>query len=112
MSLITTHILDTMKGRPAQGVPVTVEFRSTFDWTEVGKGETNSDGRITDLLPKDAKLPKGIYRLTFDTAAYFSAQGVKAFYPAVTVAFEIHDHGHTHIPLLLSPFGYTTYRGS
>lgn len=112
MSLITTHVLDTAKGKPANGLPVILEFRSSFDWTELAKGTTNADGRVMDLLHKDAKLAKGMYRLIFDTGTYFHAVGAKAFYPAVTVVFEIHDQAHYHIPLLLSPFGYTTYRGS
>lgn len=111
-SPLSTHILDTRTGRPAAGVCVIVEFRSSLDWAEVSRGTTNADGRIMDLMPKGAEPARGLYRLVFDTASYFSASGVKAFYPTVTVTFEISDLGHTHIPLLLSPFGYTTYRGS
>lgn len=112
MSPITTHILDTSKGRPAAGVSVQLERSSGSGWETLARGKTNDDGRIPDLLPKDAKIVEGLYRLTFETGAYFKAQGVRAFYPAVTVAFEISELSHHHIPLLLSPFGYSTYRGS
>lgn len=112
MSAVTTHVLDTRIGSPAADVSVLLERRSSAGWTSMGRGKTNSDGRLLDLLPASAKPAAGIYRLTFDTAAYFKKQGVKGFYPSVAVAFEIADRGHYHIPLLLNPFGYTTYRGS
>lgn len=112
MSAITTHVLDTMKGRPAQGVPVLLERRAASGWSQLGKSSTNKDGRVMDLLADSTRPASGTYRLTFDTASYFKKQGVKGFYPTVAVCFEIHDQGHYHIPLLLNPFGYTTYRGS
>lgn len=112
MSAITTHVLDTMKGRPAQGVPVVLELHSASGWKELVKGRTDKDGRVMDLLPESTKPAGGIYRLNFDTASYFKKQGIKAFYPTVSVAFEIREPGHYHVPLLLNPFGYTTYRGS
>lgn len=114
MSAITTHVLDVSEGKPASGVPVLLEQRSNKDaWKELGKGATDPDGRVRDLLPKSAALSKGDYRLTFDTGAYFRAGGTKAFYPSVSVVFEISETGeHYHVPLLLSPFGYSTYRGS
>jgi len=112
MSAITTHVLDTARGRPAAGVPVLLEQRSSADtWIERGQGQTDEDGRARELLR--APLEAGTYRLTFDTGAYFQAQGVEAFYPLVTVVFEVRNSGHHHhVPLLLSPYGYSTYRGS
>jgi len=114
MSAITTHVLDTARGRPAAGVPVTLEARGDDGaWAELGRGFTDADGRLKDLLPPEHKLSKGSYRLTFDAAVYFAAQGVKGFYTEVAVAFVVTEAGaHYHVPLLLSPYGYTTYRGS
>lgn len=112
MSAITTHVLDTSTGRPAAGVPVTLEKQASSGWQRAGHGVTNQDGRITDLLA-GAKLAAGAYRLIFDTAAYFSATKQPSFYPQVQVMFTVSDVGqHYHVPLLLSPFGYSTYRGS
>ncbi len=112
MSPITTHVLDTARGRPAAGVPVLLELRSGSEtWTERGRGTTDADGRIKDLVA--GPLVPGVYRLTFDTAAYFRAQKLEAFYPYVAIVFEVRDPAsHHHVPLLLSPFGYSTYRGS
>jgi 5-hydroxyisourate hydrolase len=113
MSAITTHILDVARGRPAGGVPVLLEHEAAGEWTEIGRGRTDADGRLKDLLADDFALKAGRYRLTFDTAAYFSAQQTESFYPAVTVAFIVRDAAqHYHVPLLLSPYGYSTYRGS
>lgn len=112
-SPITTHVLDTALGRPAQAVPVLLERRHGKGFTEVGKGRTNADGRVTDLLPPDTPLTEGTYRLTFDVEAYFTAAGATSFYPTVQVQFHVRDIGqHYHVPLLLSPYGYSTYRGS
>jgi 5-hydroxyisourate hydrolase len=112
MSGITTHVLDTSRGRPAAGVPVTLEVEAAGSWTLVGKGTTNADGRVADLVA-GASISAGTYRLIFDTAAYFTAQNVNSFYPQVTVTFKIEDASqHYHVPLLLNPFGYSTYRGS
>lgn len=112
MSHVTTHVLDTTLGRPAQGVPVTFEAQETNGaWAVVARGTTNSDGRIGDLGPD--QLAAGVYRVTFDTAAYFGATGQKGFFPEVTVTFELADpDSHYHVPLLLSPFSFSTYRGS
>ena len=114
MSAITTHVLDTSRGRPAAGVPVTLEARGEGGaWEELGRGFTDADGRLRDLLPPEHKLAKGSYRLTFDAAVYFAAQGAKGFYTEVSVAFVVAEGGaHYHVPLLLSPYGYSTYRGS
>ena len=114
MSAITTHVLDTSRGRPAEGVPVILKiFGAGGKWRIVSRGATNADGRVPDLLPKKAKLKRAIYCLTFETAAYYRTLGTVGFYPVVVVTFSIHDAGqHYHVPLLLSPFGYSTYRGS
>jgi len=114
MSLITTHVLDTSRGQPASGVAVTLEFEGAGEgWQMVASGITNQDGRISDLLPADLPLPVGSYRLTFDPRAYFQQHHVQSFYPYVPIVFTIQQPTeHYHVPLLLNPFGYTTYRGS
>lgn len=113
MSKITTHVLDTSIGRPAAGVPVTLEKLSGQSWSGIGSGRTDSDGRLRDLLPADRPLEAGDYRLSFDTAVYFSTRDSKSFYPSVTVTFRVEDPAqHYHVPLLVNPFGYSTYRGS
>jgi 5-hydroxyisourate hydrolase len=114
MSPITTHVLDTARGRPAAGVAVTLEIRrADGSWAELGRGVTNADGRITTLLSDKDRLAKETYRLRFATAAYFTALGVSGFFPEVQIHFQIDDPAaHYHVPLLLSPFGYSTYRGS
>lgn len=114
MSVITTHVLDMARGLPASGIPVTLEVSTApGQWTALGQGTTDADGRLRDLLPAESTLTAGAYRLTFDTQAYFAAQKVDAFYPRVVVEFVIRDTAqHYHVPLLLSPFGFSTYRGS
>ena len=113
MSGITTHVLDTARGRPAAGVPVTLEAKGEGGWAVVGRGATDADGRLRDLLPPDFAFGEGEYRLTFDAGAYFAASGAEGFYAEVSIAFVVRDAAaHYHVPLLLSPFGYTTYRGS
>jgi len=113
-SPITTHVLDTMRGTPAVGVKVVLEtYTAAKEWKELGRGETNTDGRITDLLHEKTALSPGTYRLTFLTAGYFRSVGVEGFYPSVPVVFELREPVRAyHLPLLLSPFGYSTYRGS
>jgi 5-hydroxyisourate hydrolase len=112
MSGISTHVLDTSLGRAAFGVAVLLEVESpNGGWKEAGRGLTNADGRIPDLLK--ASLERTRYRLTFETAAYFEARSVPCFYPHVVIVFEVRDADqHHHIPLLLSPYGYSTYRGT
>lgn len=113
MSGITTHVLDTARGRPAAGVPVTLEAKGEGGWRVVGRGATDADGRLRDLAPADFVPTAGDYRLTFDAGAYFSASGAEGFYTEVVVSFVVRDAAaHHHVPLLLSPYGYTTYRGS
>jgi 5-hydroxyisourate hydrolase len=116
MSAITTHVLDTARGRPAANILVVLE-RATADdpprFQELGRGATDADGRLRTLLSPDAHLIAGVYRITFHTGPYFHAQSVAAFYPEVSVLFTIADATqHYHVPLLLNPFGYSTYRGS
>lgn len=111
MSAITTHVLDTARGRPAPGVAITLERVEGDQRTPLARGETDADGRLRDLLP--GPIETGIYRLVFDTARYFAGQGVPSFYPEVAITFQVRGAGeHYHVPLLLSPFGYSTYRGS
>lgn len=114
MSAITTHILDISSGVPARGVAVVLEREiSATIWEIVGKGATDDDGRVRDLLAPDSVLMAGNYRLTFDTENYFAKQQIEGFYPQVVVAFTVRNAAqHYHVPLLLSPFGYSTYRGS
>ena len=116
-SAVTTHVLDTARGQPAAGVAVRLEFVSDDDRrgggrTELGRSVTDADGRARDVGP--ATLPPGIYRLVFDTGAYFAGQGSKpAFFPEVAITFRVDGESpHHHVPLLLSPFAYSTYRGS
>lgn len=113
MSPITTHVLDVSLGRPAAGVPVLLEVEEAgTGWKELKRAETDKDGRLRDLLAPGA-LVEGTYRLTFDTDAYFAAHKLEALYPQVSVVFTVRNaNEHYHIPLLLSPFGYSTYRGS
>ena len=111
MSRITTHILDTTKGAPADGVTIILYGGENDEWTELARGITNADGRIADLVNKD-DLHFGIYKMRFETKDYFDKHHVKTFYPYVEIIFEIEASQHYHIPLLLNPFGYSTYRGS
>lgn len=113
MSQITSHILDTSAGRPAAGIPVTLSTRSAGHWTILGSGTTDADGRISDFLDDGVILPGGVYCLKFETEPYFASRGVKTFYPHVEIVFHVSADGqHYHVPLLLNPFGYSTYRGS
>ncbi len=113
MSTISTHVLDTSRGKPAAGVPISFALREGDLWKTLGGGVTDADGRMKALAPTGFALTRAVYRLTFDTAAYFALVGVHGFYPEVVVAFEIREPGqHHHVPLLISPFGYSTYRGS
>jgi 5-hydroxyisourate hydrolase len=112
VSGLTTHVLDTARGRPAAGMRVAVEARDGDRWTTVGGGVTDADGRVPGLVA-DGALRAGVHRLTFATGDWFRAQGLEGFYPEVTVACRIQDPAdHHHVPLLLSPYGYSTYRGS
>ena len=112
--MITTHILDTAKGRAAAGVQVLLEYRGeTGEWQAMSRGTTDLDGRLKTLYPDGRPLAPGVYRLTFDTGRYFEMHGTTAFYPEVVIVFETAPgEKHYHVPLLLSPFGYSTYRGT
>lgn len=112
MSGITTHVLDTARGRPATGVAVSLARRSSDGWTELATARTDATGRVANLLPPERPPAAGTYCLRFETGAYFAAHGAAAFYPYVEVVFEIRDAESYHVPLLVSPFGYTTYRGT
>lgn len=108
-SPITTHVLDTAKGGPAPGVRITLERQTDGAFAQVGEGVTDDDGRVKDLLAPGA-LEAGVYRITFHVDAYHGGEG---FYPSVPVVFRITAPGeHYHVPLLISPFGFSTYRGS
>ena len=114
MKTVTTHILDTTIGKPGAGIPVTLERKThSAGWQAIGEGITDVDGRINDFLSsRDAFLP-GHYRLIFETGPYFLLSNVECFFPQVTISFVVKDPmQHFHVPLLLSPFGYSTYRGS
>jgi len=112
-SPLTTHVLDIRLGKPAAGIAVRlVRMDASGGWHEIARGVTNDDGRAGDLLA-EGTLQVGVHRLTFDVGEYFAAQRVEYFYPQVTVDFVVSDLSrHYHVPLLLSPFGYSTYRGS
>ena len=113
MSPITTHVLDISKGSPAENVPIQLESWINSEWQLLGRGSTNADGRLTNLL-EPGSLAKGNYRISFDVEKYFISQNIQSFfYPVVRIEFEIlNPEQHYHVPLLLSPFGYSTYRGS
>ncbi|MCM6774792.1 hydroxyisourate hydrolase [Nocardia sp. CDC159] len=106
MSSVSTHVLDAVRGVPAADVAVTL---FAPDGTESTTAVTDADGRVGSL---GSDLGPGVYRLRFATGEYFAAQGVPTFYPEVTIAFIVEDDRHYHVPLLLSPFAYSTYRGS
>ncbi|MEB3284042.1 MAG: hydroxyisourate hydrolase [Candidatus Sericytochromatia bacterium] len=113
MNSLSTHILNQATGRPAGGVPVTLLRLNAEGRRVLATGMTDGDGRVRDFLPGSGGLAGGTYALHFDTASYFQTQKVKGFYPYVEVVFELDpDGGHTHVPLLLSPYGFSTYRGS
>jgi hydroxyisourate hydrolase len=111
VSHVTTHILDTTAGAPAVGVSVVLEVRNGETWSQLARGFTDADGRVKDLGPES--LQSGVYRLRFDTGAYFAGISQDTFFPEVSLTFTVDsDQAHYHVPLLLSPFAYSTYRGS
>lgn len=112
MSQLTTHVLDTSLGRPAENVVIILYQKDGLNWKELAEGVTNKDGRVGHLLPTETVLDNGIYKLYFDTKAYFETHATIAFYPFVEIVFEVNSAAHYHVPLLLNPFGYSTYRGS
>jgi len=113
MSQITTHVLDTTRGLPAQKLPITLFAQTNEGWQELATGVTNSDGRIAGLLADDVVLSAGVYRMHFATKTYFETNNEQGFYPYVDIVFELDgSNTHYHIPLLLTAYGYSTYRGS
>jgi 5-hydroxyisourate hydrolase len=111
VSHITTHILDTGTGKPAAGVKAVLEAQAAPGWQQIAAGRTDSDGRIKNLGPE--AVDAGVYRIRFETGPYFAAAGTETFFPSVELTFEIKDPAqHYHVPLLISPFAYSTYRGS
>jgi len=113
MSRISTHVLDIALGRPAQDVPVRLERLEADRWQLLNSARTDRDGRCAQLIAENAEMVAGVYRLNFDTAAYFGTRGIEGLYPQVEVTFFVRDGEQVfHIPLLLSPNSYTTYRGS
>ncbi len=112
MSQLTTHVLDTSVGRPGRNITVKLLQPVNNYWQVIAQGITDADGRILDLLPSGKLLTAGNYKLLFETEAYFAANNIKGFYPEVDIQFTITDGSHYHVPLLISPYGYSTYRGS
>ncbi|RBY76820.1 hydroxyisourate hydrolase [Geodermatophilus sp. TF02-6] len=113
MSSLSTHVLDAVTGDPAVDVAVRLERRGgrpPGPWTPVADARTDGDGRVRDLTP--AGLEPGVHRLVFDTAGYFAGSGQRGFYPEVVICFEVTTERHYHVPLLLSPYAFSTYRGS
>ena len=110
---ISTHVLDTARGRPAVDVAITLERENGGAWAPVSEARTDADGRVPGLLPAGRAAEAGIWRLRFEVGDYFERRGEPAFYPSIEVVFRIAEAGgHYHLPLLVSPFGYSTYRGS
>jgi 5-hydroxyisourate hydrolase len=114
MSTISTHVLDTSLGKPAAGIPVSLAARQADgSWKSLAQGATDSDGRWRPSAANESALSPGTYKFTFDTAAYFRAHNTDGFFPLVEITFSIRDAAqHHHVPLLLSPYSYSTYRGS
>ena len=110
---ISTHVLNTASGKPAAGVAIVLQYQAGKNWEELGRGLTDLQGRAADLYPAKKPLQAGTYRLVYETGVYFKGQGTKTFFPQVEIIFEVEKTDeHYHVPLLLSPFGYSTYRGS
>lgn len=113
MSQITTHILDTSQGKPAKGILIRFEKQQKDNsWIELSRGYTNDDGRLPGLVQENTFLEFGVYKLIFDTETYYKNTNVNGLYPYVDIVFKVSENKHYHIPLLLNPFGYSTYRGS
>lgn len=111
-SQLTTHVLDTSVGRPAQNVTIKLQQQKNNTWQTIAQGITNADGRIADLLPPEKNLSPSNYKLVFATGIYFSVDNIKTFYPEVEIQFSIVDEQHYHVPLLINPFGFSTYKGT
>ena len=110
---ISTHVLDTARGKPAPDIQVHLEQQESGQWRSIVSARTDQNGRCAQLVADDKALGPGIYRLSFDTESYYAVHRIQGLYPVVQIAFHVRDgEAHYHIPLLLSPHGYTTYRGS
>jgi len=109
---VTTHVLDTSIGLPGRGVGIRLKAYIEGRWLCIAQGLSNADGRIANLLPLERRLPPGNYKMAFDTGKYFESRNVRGFYPEVEISFTIFDNSHYHVPLLINPYGYSTYRGS
>ena len=112
MSQVTTHVLDTSTGKPGRDISIRLMSKVIDKWETIAQGITNNDGRVTDLLPKGKTIAAGDYKLVFETGSYYAEKNIKTFYPVVEIQFTISDDSHYHVPLLINPFGYSTYRGS
>ena len=112
VSQITTHVLDTAIGKPGKNISIRLQVIRNHAWQTFAQGITNADGRIADLLPQEKKLPAKNYKMVFDTGSYYAQQNIQTFYPEVEIMFTTFDETHYHVPLLVNPFGYSTYRGS
>jgi hydroxyisourate hydrolase len=112
ISQLTTHVLDTSLGRPGEHLTIRLKKPVDDKWLTIAQGVTDTDGRIGDLLPPGRNLATGNYKMVFETANYFAKNNIKGFYPEVEIQFTVFDAGHYHVPLLINPFGYSTYRGS
>ena len=112
VSQITTHVLDTAVGLPGAAISIRLQAFKNGIWQTIAQGITNSDGRILDLLPQERIIKADTYKMVFDTGSYYSKANIKTFYPIVEIIFNTFDETHYHVPLLVNPFGYSTYRGS
>lgn len=112
VSQITTHVLDTSLGLPGVNISIRLQAKQNNIWKTIAQGITNSDGRIPDLLPQNKNLKPDSYKMVFETGSYYAQQNSKTFYPEVEIIFNTFDETHYHVPLLINPFGYNTYRGS
>lgn len=112
VSQITTHVLDTAVGLPGKNISIRLQSKINNSWQTISQGITNADGRIPDLLPQERTLKPDTYKMVFDTGSYYANQNLKTFYPEVEIQFSTFDETHYHVPLLINPFGFNTYRGS
>lgn len=112
VSQITTHVLDTAIGLPGANISIRLQAKQNNIWQTIAQGITNTDGRISDLLPQERNLKPATYKMVFDTGSYYANQNLKTFYPEVEIQFSTFDETHYHVPLLINPFGFNTYRGS
>ncbi|MGC4041526.1 MAG: 2-oxo-4-hydroxy-4-carboxy-5-ureidoimidazoline decarboxylase [Flavobacterium sp.] len=112
VSQITTHVLDTSTGIPGKDISIRLQSFRNNSWQTIAQGITNNDGRIPDLLPQERNLKPDTYKMVFDTGSYYSKTNTQTFYPMAEIIFSTFDETHYHVPLLVNPFGYSTYRGS